>query len=258
MGTFLIDYENVKSNAFAGIESLTAEDTIIIFYTNNSNSLSFDLMNKLATSNAHIKYFKVACGGKNALDFQLCSYLGYLIGKGEKNNFYIISKDLGFETMLSFWENKLAEGQKIMRQVSIASILLSEGIIRAVQDEEKEDVEDGIPVPPKPVPVVDEIKDNPEKLKVPPKPVRKTKQEVMPIPKQEDDSTPEQIKDRLNQLLNGKCSDKEIKGIVDILRSVATRQELYRDMIKLFKQQRGRELYRAIRPEYISLTEMVK
>ena len=51
--------------------------------------------------------FKVKVGTKNALDFQLTSYLGYLIGQyGIETNYYIVSKDKGFEAVCDFWKTK--------------------------------------------------------------------------------------------------------------------------------------------------------
>lgn len=103
MSVFLIDYENVRTGAFGGLEDLTEGDRVIVFYTNNSDNLTFSLMQRLANAKAQIDYLKVACGGKNSLDFQLCSYLGFLIGTMHDTRFCIISRDKGFSTMLSLW-----------------------------------------------------------------------------------------------------------------------------------------------------------
>ena len=47
-------------------------------------------------------------GTKNALDFQLSSYLGYIIRENEDKpyNYYIVSKDKGFECIINFWKKK--------------------------------------------------------------------------------------------------------------------------------------------------------
>ena len=41
---------------------------------------------------------------KNALDFQLSTYLGYLIHEAKDSYFYIISKDNGFKHVVDFWK----------------------------------------------------------------------------------------------------------------------------------------------------------
>lgn len=45
--------------------------------------------------------------GSNALDFQLVSYLGYLMGTNEDQDVYVISKDHGFYSAVSFCRNSL-------------------------------------------------------------------------------------------------------------------------------------------------------
>ena len=106
MAIYLIDYENTKN--LSGIKSLTEEDTAIIFYSKNANSLTFDTHRELMSSRAKIVYKDVSVGGKNALDFQLASYRGYLINDENNSNaeFCIVSKDNGFSYLVSFWKNE--------------------------------------------------------------------------------------------------------------------------------------------------------
>lgn len=114
MSVFLIDYENVRTSAFGGLEDLTEEDRVIVFYTGNSDNLTFSLMQRLTSAKAKIDYLKVACGGKNSLDFQLCSYLGFLIGTHRDTRFCIISRDKGFFTMLSLWGENTENGNSVI------------------------------------------------------------------------------------------------------------------------------------------------
>ncbi len=114
MSIFLIDYENVRTSAFSGLEDLTEEDRVIVFYTSNSDNLTFSLMQRLVKARARIDYLKVSCGGKNSLDFQLCSYLGFLIGTNRDTRFCIISRDKGFSTMLSLWGENTENGNSVI------------------------------------------------------------------------------------------------------------------------------------------------
>lgn len=111
MSYYLVDFENVKSRGMEGVELLTEEDTVCIFYSNNADSMTFDLHRKLNETKAHIIYHKVAVGTKNALDFQLATYLGYLICDQQKSErtqeYYIVTKDNGFYSLLVYWK---AEG----------------------------------------------------------------------------------------------------------------------------------------------------
>ena len=77
MTIYLIDYENTKN--LSGINNLSADDCVVIFYSNKANSLSFDVHKEILSSNAKIEYKFVDVGSQNALDFQLSSYLGYII-----------------------------------------------------------------------------------------------------------------------------------------------------------------------------------
>ncbi len=103
MATYMIDYENVKTGGLNGISRLTAEDRVIIFYSENANRLTFDLHRRLMECPAKIEYREVLVGGHNALDFQLVTYLGYLIAKDPMGQYLIISYDRGFEYVVNFW-----------------------------------------------------------------------------------------------------------------------------------------------------------
>lgn len=103
MATFLIDYENIGVHGLDGIDKLTEQDSIYIFYTENANKLTFDLHHEITEAKAKVKYMKVGNGTSNALDFQLVSYLGWLIKASEAEEFFIVSKDKGFNCMERFW-----------------------------------------------------------------------------------------------------------------------------------------------------------
>ena len=108
MAYYLIDFENVKSRGMEGVELLTEEDSVCIFYSDNADSMTFDLHRKLNETKANIIYHKVAVGTKNALDFQLATYLGYLIcgqqSEGIHPNYFIVTKDNGFTSLMVYWK----------------------------------------------------------------------------------------------------------------------------------------------------------
>ncbi|MDD6214614.1 MAG: PIN domain-containing protein [Firmicutes bacterium] len=106
MSVYLIDYENVHTNGLLGLDNKTKNDTIIIFYSSSSNTLSFSLHRQLSAAEAKIEYIEVTSGGKNALDFQLSSYLGYLIAQNPQNEYVIITKDNGYNVIKDFWKKR--------------------------------------------------------------------------------------------------------------------------------------------------------
>ncbi len=109
MSTYLIDFENVGSDGLDGVSELTEEDKVIIFYSINSNRISIETHQAICSSHADFEYFRISSGGKNALDFQLSTYLGYLISANNNDKYYIISKDTGYQHILKFWKNKTEE-----------------------------------------------------------------------------------------------------------------------------------------------------
>lgn len=105
MNCFLIDFENVKSTGLKGIEHLIESDDVYIFYSEYANTITFDVHHKINKSHANLKFFKSGIVAKNALDFQLISYLGYLIAQKKYKNYFVITGDRGFESAVSFWKD---------------------------------------------------------------------------------------------------------------------------------------------------------
>lgn len=107
MACFLIDYENQSDTMLEGISllGLKKKDEIIFFYTKNSTRITFTLLDELEKIPAKKTYIRVE-SGTHALDFQLSSYLGACINEDPANNYYIVSKDLGYDCVCAFWTNK--------------------------------------------------------------------------------------------------------------------------------------------------------
>lgn len=108
MRYFFIDYENVKNQGLNGIERLSETDAVIIFYSQNANTITFDTHKKLCDSRADIRFECVDVGTKNSLDFQLATYIGYVIGKTEddSNAYRLVTRDSDFGVTGRFWKKK--------------------------------------------------------------------------------------------------------------------------------------------------------
>ena len=118
MGIYLVDYENVHNDGVTDIKKLSASDRVVIFYGDSIKSIPFETHVEMMASKATIEYIETHKVAKNYLDFQLATYLGFLIGKGEKGPVYIISQDTGFDSIVDFWRGRNIEA---FRQPSIAS-----------------------------------------------------------------------------------------------------------------------------------------
>ena len=133
---FLIDFENVHEKGLEGIGCLKPEDTVHLFYTKNASKISLDILSEIQ---AKLRFHKVNVG-KQSLDMQLVSYLGFLIGTvGKEPEYIIVSNDAGFHNTLAFWgekdtkisqmksmkAEKLEDGHEALRQQKFPSVSLS-------------------------------------------------------------------------------------------------------------------------------------
>ena len=177
MAYYLIDFENVKSRGMEGVELLTEEDTVCIFYSDNADSMTFDLHRKLNETKADIIYHKVAVGIKNALDFQLATYLGYLICEQQREgihpNYFIVTKDNGFTSLMVYWK---AQGVpvRIIRNLLWGKNPVAEQNLLTEEENETETV----------VTAAEDVTEQPQPTQ--PEPAEETKESVQPKPEKAD------------------------------------------------------------------------
>lgn len=176
MAYYLIDFENVKSRGMEGVELLTEEDTVCIFYSDNADSMTFDLHRKLNETKANIIYHKVAVGTKNALDFQLATYLGYLICEQQREgihpNYFIVTKDNGFTSLMVYWK---AQGVpvRIIRNLLWGKNPVAEQNLLTEEENEAETV----------VTTAEDVAEQPQPIQ--PEPAEETKESAQPEPVKE-------------------------------------------------------------------------
>ena len=178
MAYYLIDFENVKSRGMEGVELLTEEDTVCIFYSDNADSMTFDLHRKLNETKANIIYHKVAVGTKNALDFQLATYLGYLICEQQREgihpNYFIVTKDNGFTSLMVYWK---AQGVpvRIIRNLLWGKNPVAEQNLLTEEENETETV----------VTAAEDVTEQPQPTQ--PEPAEETKESAQPEPETVDE-----------------------------------------------------------------------
>ena len=111
---YLIDYENVHEAGLQGMESCPSGCAIHLFYSQNANRLNLDLLRGLKASFTVHKVHP----GRQSLDMQLVSYLGYLIGReGTDCRYVIVSKDRDFANTPLFWQTEA--GIEVVRQSTL-------------------------------------------------------------------------------------------------------------------------------------------
>ena len=107
--TYLIDFENVGNHWAASLKDASEGDTAFLFYTDNSPKAMLEQLEKIERRGVAIK-FRRCLPGRNGLDFQLASELGYLIGcNGGNGRYLIISDDTGYDVLASYWASSGTE-----------------------------------------------------------------------------------------------------------------------------------------------------
>lgn len=93
---YLIDYENIK--CFDNIISDDEDCEQCLFYTDNCPNISIDVISKYK----NIGFIK-ADKGNQSLDMCLSSCLGFFICKYPTHEYFIVSNDCGYDSIINFW-----------------------------------------------------------------------------------------------------------------------------------------------------------
>ena len=124
---FLVDFENVADSGLDGFFRLPPEDRVYVFYTEKAGKIGIRFFSDCFAQTEHAQLvFLKAQTGNQALDLQLASFLGSLIGEGLPADTvcYIVSKDKGFTCLPAFWGG-LRQAQ-VSLTASIAAVLSKE------------------------------------------------------------------------------------------------------------------------------------
>lgn len=118
---FLVDSENVNDNWLMLFDMADEDDEIVVFYTKKSPHMSYMSVIRLMENNSINVRFEECYEGTNALDFQLVSYMGYLMGHNDTRSkstvepasaetgadeYIIMSNDTGYDPAVRFWKDK--------------------------------------------------------------------------------------------------------------------------------------------------------
>ncbi len=102
---YLVDSENIGASWSQLLQSMSSEDKMFVFYTDKSPYISYDnLLQVIAYCSVPV--FIKCYEGKNALDFQLVSELGYKLCQEPEAEFIIISDDYGYDAAVKYWKER--------------------------------------------------------------------------------------------------------------------------------------------------------
>lgn len=115
---YLVDFENIPYAWAEYFNVATAYDEFILFYGRKCPThLSFALLQALVEGRTKVKC--VPCyDGDNAMDFQLCSELGFHIAQHGSCSYAIISKDTGYDPVVNHWRDLGVSIKRVVPQVS--------------------------------------------------------------------------------------------------------------------------------------------
>ena len=105
---FLVDGDNNIGTGLKGIDMLSEQDAVLVFYQKTGLALS-RLQKLCAGTKADVQYVESVRGGKNAIDFQIITELGVLVGKREAEYAYVISQDKGYEASIDALRARYAD-----------------------------------------------------------------------------------------------------------------------------------------------------
>ncbi len=112
----LVDFENVQQVELAKLDD---SYRVIIFVGADQKSVPFDLVTKAQKLGSRVEWQKIVGNGSNALDFFIACQLGRVFEKTPKPDCTVLSKDKGFDPLLSFLN---ANGMKCRRIHSLAEV----------------------------------------------------------------------------------------------------------------------------------------
>ena len=124
MASILVDYENVNgSNGLRGVDALSEDDILIIFYSGCCEKVRYDYMQEIRESGCEFRVIKLKGSGKNALDFYIAAECGVLSERGERQ-IAIISNDKGFQAVIDFFcMDSMAAKIQIVRAGNVENAL---------------------------------------------------------------------------------------------------------------------------------------
>lgn len=101
---YLVDTENVGRSFIPLLMEPEDDATYILFCTEHSPLVPLALLPKVTKNLEQFQFIECCTPGQNALDFQLISYMGYLMKEAPTTKYVVLSKDMGYDSAIRFWQ----------------------------------------------------------------------------------------------------------------------------------------------------------
>ncbi|MBP3856161.1 MAG: hypothetical protein IK990_11195 [Ruminiclostridium sp.] len=225
---YFVDYENVASGGLAGVECLGKSDRVRIFYGSTAGHVAFELLVKIAGSDAEFEFCKVEFTLKNALDFRLLFDIDDISRSLSVKNYYIVSNDTDYDEQMKLLRTR---GINISKVSDIAESRSGKKSGKAAKNGGK----------------------TAEKAAAVPEEKTEGKNAGKTAPKKQ--SKQKQREAEIRALVNGQFGDKDFRGrkddIAEELIAVKTKAELNNRLQKKFGNAEVKEILSRLKP-YIS------
>jgi len=214
-----VDTENVGTHWKELLEKSTKYDRILLFYTDNSPYVSYPDLEYICRHTGSFEM--IACHtGRNALDFQLVSYLGFLLKSAPKTRYVIFSNDNGYDAVIRFWS---------AREIHVSRVSVDQLLSQKTKAEEK-------PVETK-APSVSKQRN----VKHPPA--------VQAEPKSKKPSVRQgMVESIVNHHVESKEDANKVTKIL-LTENLNDLREIHNDLVKSFGMEAGSDLYKKIKPD---------
>ena len=114
----LIDYENVQGIDLSEIAGIDCK--VSVFTGSTQSKIPIELVTSAQALGNRLKWIRIDGSGPNALDFHIAYYLGTHIAKDPHEEYFILSKDKGFDPLVKH----ITKGKVICKRItSIAEIV---------------------------------------------------------------------------------------------------------------------------------------
>ena len=173
--------------------------------------------------------------GNNALDFQLVSYLGFMMKTGAKTQYIIVSNDTGYDAMVRFWNDRERNVSRLSQAELIRSVKQKTEKIPAKQEKQT----DG------------EIEIEGEKAKNTES--ETVEAQILTLDNVWSEAAEWEYSDE-EILIQGVLSDEKsrevISWIAQMLHKYSAKQlqQIHREMVKKYGQKEGGQMYKLIKP----------
>lgn len=100
---YYVDTENIPYWEMS--VNIKKDDFVYFFVTENSRKITGDSIKTVLQNKGYYKIINCKTG-KNALDFQLSTMLGYVLRNNKKKEHIVVSCDSGYAAIVDFWKSR--------------------------------------------------------------------------------------------------------------------------------------------------------